>query len=97
MKTHLIVHRIPLRHQHAVDPAPHARHGGEIAQGAVKLGELVDGFVADECLADEDDLVGVVDGDELGEGAHEGLVVLHAAGGVDEDDVEVVVFGWKFV
>ena len=63
----LVVHRVPLRHEHPVDPAllRAPAHRGEVAQRAVELGQLVDGLVPDEGLADEDDLVRAVRGDEL--------------------------------
>ena len=50
---------------------------------AIEFGELIDGVVAHEGLADEEDEVGVVDADELGERLHQGLIVLHATGGID--------------
>jgi hypothetical protein len=69
----------------------------KVPQAPVKLAELIDGLVPDEGFANKDDLIGLVDGDELGERAHERLVVLHPAGGVDEDDVKGVRFGWERV
>ena len=44
-------------------------------------------------LTDEEDQVGGVDGDELGEGSHQRLVVLHPPGGVDQNDVDAGVSG----
>ena len=68
MRTHLIVYCIPLRHEHTINTAffaRPARRGAEVAQGAVELCQLVDGFVPYQRLADEYDLVWAVDGDEL--------------------------------
>lgn len=76
MSTNLIIHRIPLRDQHAIDPSSVARatgSGGEVFQRTVEFRQLVNGFIAHKRLADKDDLVRVVDGDEFCEGAHEGL------------------------
>lgn len=74
-EAHLVVDRVKLGQDHPVNTppfsrrrtraTPDARGAREVPQGAVELGELVDGFVSDESLADKDDLVGLVDGDEL--------------------------------
>ena len=66
-RTHLVVDSVPLGNQHAVNATALARGGTrEIAQCAVEFGQLVDGFVTHQSLSDKDNLVGIVDGDELG-------------------------------
>ena len=57
----------------------------------VELCELVNRLVANERLADKEDEVGCVDGDELGERLHQARIVLHAAGGVDKHNVSVLL------
>ncbi len=77
---------------------------GEILEGSVKFSELVDSLVPDKGFAHEDDLVGVVDGDQLhslsqslvfwvylGQCSHERFVVLHSPGCIDQDNVEAVL------
>lgn len=91
--------RIKLGQDHSVHTSTFAHPtrpgspGRKVPQAAIKLGELIDGFVPDEGFADKDDLVRSVDGDEFGERSHEGFVVLHPTGGVDEDNVKGVLGG----
>jgi hypothetical protein len=70
--THLVVYRIKLGQDHPINPPRHSLptsparcRSGEVTEGTVEFGELVDGFVTDEGFANEDDFVGLVDGDEL--------------------------------
>jgi hypothetical protein len=88
---------IKLGQDHPIDAsrlAPDAKgRRGKVLQTPIKLAELVDRFVSDERLADKDDLVRVVDRDEFGQGAHEGFIVLHPAGRVDQYDVVAVLLG----
>lgn len=60
--TNLIVDRVPLCDDHAVDTSflARARGGREITQGPVKLPELVDSLIANQGFADEEDFVGTV-------------------------------------
>lgn len=88
---------IKLGQDHPIDPsrlAPDAKgRCGKVFQTPIKLAELVHRLVTDERLADKDDFVRVVDRDEFGQCAHEGFVVLHPAGRIDQDDVVAVLFG----
>lgn len=79
--------RIELGQKHAVQAA-RPTDATEILEALVKLGQLVHGLVAHECFADKQNLVGTVDGDELGKRTHQRLVVLHAACRIDQHDVE---------
>lgn len=58
----LIVNRVPLRDQHPVNATPSAMAADrrEVAQRTIKLLQLVNSLVANERLADEDNLVGIV-------------------------------------
>ncbi len=49
---------------------------------------LIDGLVPYECLPHEEHEVGRVDGNQLGKGAHERLVVLHSARRVHQHHVD---------
>lgn len=62
---YLVVHRVPLGNQHAVNAPARARRRREIAQRAVEFGQLVNGFVAHQGFADKDNLVGRVNRDKL--------------------------------
>eukprot|EP00964_Phaeocystis_antarctica_P080281 scaffold50131_cov60-Phaeocystis_antarctica.AAC.1 len=82
----LVADRVELRQHDAVDDAPRLGRG-ELEERLVEAGDLVDGLVAHERLAHEEDEVGVVEVDQLGERTHQRLVVLHAPRRVDEHAV----------
>ncbi|KRX72134.1 39S ribosomal protein L14, mitochondrial, partial [Trichinella sp. T6] len=67
--------------------------GGAVDQSSAEFLQLVDRLVADQRLADEQHQVGLVDSDQLAQGAHQGLVVLHPAGRVHQHHVQVVRLG----
>jgi len=91
--TDLVVDGVPLGNQHAVNATALARRGArEITQCTVEFGQLIDGFVTYQGFSDEEDLVWVVDGDELGQCPHQWLIVLHTTSRVDEHYIETVVF-----
>lgn len=54
-----------LGQDHSVDTSRVTSTSREVPKRAIELGELVDGLVTDERLADEDDFVGIVDLNEL--------------------------------
>ena len=62
-----------------------------VGESLVELDKLVNSLVADERLANEKHEIRLVDLDQLGEGTHQRLVVLHTAGCVHEHDVEARV------
>lgn len=70
-----------------------AIEGAAGAERGVEVAGLSDAVRADEGLADHEDLVWVGELAELLERRHEAGVVVAAAGGVDEDDVEAVLLG----
>lgn len=89
---YLTIDGVELREDNSVDETRSALLA-HIRQTAVELANLVYGVVTDQSLSDEEDQVGLVERDELGEGAHQRLVVLHASGRVDEHHVEAVAAG----
>lgn len=61
-----------------------------IGQCAIELAHLIDSIGTNEGLTDEEDEVRLVDRDQLRECAHEWLIVLHATGSIDQNDVHAV-------
>ncbi|GIX60788.1 nucleoside diphosphate kinase [Babesia caballi] len=91
----LVVDGVELGQDNAVDAPATLRGVGlpHLLDGLVELAQLVDGVVPHQRLADEEQQVGVVDVDQLGQRRHQRLVVLHAAGRVDQHGVEAVGAG----
>ena len=50
-----------------------------ISKGLVKFGELVDCVVSNKCFSDKQDGIGPIYSNQLGEGAHQRLVILKLA------------------
>jgi hypothetical protein len=73
--TDLVIDGIPFGHKHSIDAATltHTADTRKIAQGTVELGKLINGFISDKGLADKENFVGIIDGYQLGEGAHQRL------------------------
>ena len=92
MQLNLTIDCVELREDNSVDESRSVLLA-HIRQTAVELANLVDGIIANQRLSDEEDQVGLVERDELGEGAHQRLVVLHASGRVNEHHVEAVAAG----
>lgn len=62
-ESHLIIHRVPFRHQHPINTTSltyDTRSRRIITQRTIKFGQLVDSLVAYKRLANENDLVGIV-------------------------------------
>jgi len=60
---HLIIHRVPFRHQHPINTTSltyNTRNRRKITQRTIKFGQLVDSLVAYKRLANKNDLVRVV-------------------------------------
>lgn len=62
---YLIVNRIPLGDQHAINATTLTRRSGKVLQRAVEFGKLIDGFITHESFADKDDLIRIVCRNEL--------------------------------
>ncbi len=86
----LVINRVKLgEHDPVYQVGVRVAAGRVVRESLVELDQLVDGFVADEGLTDEEDEVWLVDYDQLGKGSHQRLVVLHTTGRVDEDNVDL--------
>jgi hypothetical protein len=82
-RAHHIAHSITLANDKPIQLPTRAKTGVEIAR-------LRDGIGAHQRLAHHEDFIGVCELGELFETGHEALVIVPAAGGVDENDVEAV-------
>ena len=88
--TDLVVDGVKLGEDDAVDEA-WLGVVGVVGQRLVELGQLVHRLVAHQRLPHKQDAVRLVDLDQLGQGAHQRLVVLHAPGRVHQAGVEAAV------
>mmetsp|Transcript_25438 Transcript_25438/g.55231 ORF Transcript_25438/g.55231 Transcript_25438/m.55231 type:complete len:328 (+) Transcript_25438:710-1693(+) len=87
----LVVNRVKLGQHDAVDDVlGGGGRGGQVIEGSVELDQLIHCVIADQRLANKEHEVGLVDVDEVAEGAHERLVVLHASCSVHQHHVPAV-------
>ncbi len=86
---HLVVDCVHLGEHDAVHGVWFAGAGSQIRQPRLELGQLVNGVVADERLADKEHQVGGVGDDEAAQRAHQRLVILHAACGMRRNGVKL--------
>lgn len=93
-RANLLVDGVELGHDDAIDNSWILVLNGEVDKRLVELGQLVNRIIANQCLTDEQDRVRLVDVDELRERSHQGLVALHSASGVDENDVVLLALGF---
>lgn len=56
-----------------------SRRPGQISKPLVELGELIHSIIAHQCLTHKQGQIWLVQVDEVAQGAHEWLVILHAA------------------
>mmetsp|Transcript_54777 Transcript_54777/g.108761 ORF Transcript_54777/g.108761 Transcript_54777/m.108761 type:complete len:304 (-) Transcript_54777:1298-2209(-) len=91
-RAHLVVDGVKFSEHDAVDKPRHPR-GRELAEGLIEARHLINCLVPDECLADKEHEVGVVDRYQLGKRTHKRFVVLHATGRVDQYNVVAHLLG----
>mmetsp|Transcript_12926 Transcript_12926/g.33195 ORF Transcript_12926/g.33195 Transcript_12926/m.33195 type:complete len:352 (-) Transcript_12926:1046-2101(-) len=86
--THLVVDGVKLGEHNTVN-GPRARILGicQVSQALIELGELIDCIVSNECLTNKKHQLGLVQADEMRESTHQRVVILHAAGGVHQQNV----------
>lgn len=92
--SHLLVDRVELGHDDAIDDARVLILHCKVNQRLIEFGQLIDRVVADKGLSNEEDCVRLVDVDQLGQCSHQCLVALHSSGGVDEDHIVLVVLSF---
>ena len=91
--TDLVIDCVELGHDNGIDDPWVVVLDSKIDQRLVEFGQLVDGIISNQGLSNEENGIRLVDVDQLGQGLHEGLVALHTAGCIDQDDVVVLVLG----
>lgn len=64
-----------------------------VLQRPVELGELIDGFIADQGLAHKQYFVGLIHSNELRKRPHERFIVLHATCRIDQHHIKALRAG----